>query len=202
MKKLNLVKAGVRKQTEYDADGANVTGVKKSVSAKPAATVPPRKEEDEYDREQSRLANRAAQKMSDKRHRERINLANEEIYGVDSKPSSGWERQQMKKREQSNKTHGAHRDREDAMGGADLDDDAIYGTGEIGGGRSREMGFNEAVAKERARRERREAEMAQRVEDGKRKEEEKRKEMLAMLGLSGVDAGKKITIAPRHDGNK
>ena len=40
------------------------------------------------------------------------------------------------------------------------------------------------------------------MEEGKRKEEEKRKEMLAMLGFSGVDAGKKITIAPRHDGNK
>ena len=43
------------------------------------------------------------------------------------------------------------------------------------------MGFNEAVAKERAKREKRQAEMAQKVEEGKRKEEEKRKEMLSLV---------------------
>ena len=202
--KLNLVKAGVKKQTEYDV------GAKKPVVDAPpvnghATAAPPKKDKDEYDREQSHLEKRSAQKLSDKRYRERIELANEEIYGVSSdKPSSMRERQQMKKREQANKTHGAHQDREDTMVGQDLDDDAIYGSGEIMGGggrrRSREMGFNEAVAKERAKREKRQAEMAQKVEEGKRKEEEKRKEMLSMLGLSGMDAGKKITIAPRRDG--
>jgi hypothetical protein len=192
--KLNLVKAGVRKQTEYDADGGKTSsyaqGVKTVAILPP--TVAPRQQQDDYDREQSQLAKQSAQKLSDKRHRERINLANEEIYGINSKPSSGYERQQMKKREQSNKTHGAYKDREESFTGAELDDDAIYG--------GKEMGYNEAVAKERVRRDRRQAEMASRVEEGKRKEEEKRKEMLAMLGLSGMDAGKKIRIAPRSDG--
>ena len=191
--KLNMVKAGVRKQTEYNAT-QSVT------PASAASTVPPREpKEDAYDREKSYQDKRAAQKLSDKRYREQVKIANEEIYGIDAKPTSGWERQQMKKREQANKTHGAHRDKEDAIGGVDLDDDAIYGSGEIGGGRGRDVDFKEAVSKERARRERREAEMAKKVEEGKKKEEEKRKEMLAMLGLTNVDAGKKITIAPRRD---
>lgn len=194
--KLNMVKAGVRKQTEYDAgDKAKERSVKSASSI----SVPPREPKDDYDREQSYLEKNAVQKLSDKRYRDQIKVANEEIYGVETKPTTGWERQQMKKREQANKTHGAHRDREDAMGGVDLDDDAIYGSGEIGGGRGRDVDFKEAVSKERARRERREAEMAQKVEEGKKREEEKRKEMLAMLGLTNVDAGKKITIAPRRD---
>ena len=198
--KLNLVKEGVKKQTEYDNSAKKP--VDKPVT-RHATAAPPKSDKDEYDREQSHLEKRSAQKLSDKRYRERMELANEEIYGVSGgKPSSMRERQQMKKREQANKTHGAHRDREDTMGGQDLDDDAIYGSGEITGGgrRGRELGFSEAVSKERARREKRQAEMAQKVEEGKRKEEEKRKEMLSMLGLSGVDAGKKITIAPRRDG--
>jgi hypothetical protein len=58
----------------------------------PPPSIPQRKPNtDESNHKQSRTA----QKLSDKRHRERINLGNEEIYGVDNaEPSSGYERQQ------------------------------------------------------------------------------------------------------------
>jgi hypothetical protein len=198
--KLNVVREGVRKQTEYD----------KAKSALPGTTPQTHdaknNQEDDHDKDQHRLEARAAQRQSDKKYRERIKLANEEMDPNHfAKPSSGWEHQQEKKRQRSNATHGAYQDKEDVFAGGDLDDDAIYGGGEVSGGggggrRRKDLNYEEAVSKERQRREKREAEMAAKVEDAKRKEEQKRKEMLAMLGLSGVDAGKKITIAPRQDG--
>ncbi|KAL3795358.1 hypothetical protein HJC23_009531 [Cyclotella cryptica] len=210
--KLNMVKEGVRKQTEYDK-GASVQNIRGDgvMSTLPMTTEPTHdtkdNQVDDHDKGPRRLEEKAAQRQSDKKYRERIKIANEEMdprhFG---KPSSGWERQQEKKRQRSNATHGAYQDREDVIAGGDLDDDAIYGDGEVsgsgGGGarRRRDLSYEEAVSKERQRREKREAEMAAKVEDAKRKEEEKRREMLAMLGLSGVDAGKKITIAPRQDG--
>lgn len=183
--KLDLVKRGVKKQTEYDTKGAS-----DSAPALKPAVASRNDNMDDYEKEQLRDRQRAEQRLSDKRHRERIKVANEEM-DPHGKPSTGWERSQEKKREISHAMHGAHRDREDAISG-DLDDNALYNSGD--------GGYAEAAAKMRGRREKREAEMEARVQEGKRKEEEKRKEMLAMLGLSGVDAGKKITIAPRRDG--
>lgn len=209
--KLNMVREGVRKQTEYEKGAsAPSTGGNDAKSAPPVTTLQTHDTKDnqdcDHDKDQHRLEARAAQRQSDKKYRERIKLANEELDPNQfAKPISGWERQQEKKRQRSNATHGAYHDREDVIAGGDLDDDAIYGDGEVSGGggggrRRKDLTYEEAVYKERQRREKREAEMAAKVEDAKRKEEQKRKEMLAMLGLSGVDAGKKITIAPRQDG--
>ncbi|KAL7486301.1 hypothetical protein ACHAW6_011899 [Cyclotella cf. meneghiniana] len=209
--KLNMVREGVRKQTEYEKGAsARNTGGNDAKSAPPVTTPQTHdtkdNQDDYHDKDQQRLEARAAQRQSDKKYRERIKLVNEELDPHQfAKPISGWERQQEKKRQRSNATHGAYQDREDVIAGGDLDDDAIYGDGEVSGGggggrRRKDLTYEEAVYKERQRREKREAEMAAKVEDAKRKEEQKRKEMLAMLGLSGVDAGKKITIAPRQDG--
>ena len=143
---------------------------------------------------------------TDKAHRERIKLANEEIHGVQSgKADTGWERNREKKRERSQKLHGAHRDRESE--GWELNDDDIYGTsagGGVGGGgnkRGGDVSFEEALSKERQYRERKEAETATRTAGLLEKEAERQKKMFEALGLSGMmKPGEKITIAPRNDG--
>jgi hypothetical protein len=68
-----------------------------------------------------------------------------------------------------------------------------------GAGGGGEASYEEAVAGERQRRERREADKEARTSELPTKEAEKQKRMLEMLGLSGVKLGEKITIAPRND---
>jgi hypothetical protein len=195
---LEMVRAGVKKQTEYN-DKAAATG-------KICAVIPSRsdrKADDTHHPPVQKLATDiAARRQSDKRHREQIELANEEIHGI-SRPDHGWERDREKRKERSEKLHGAARDREgDAWGGTELDDDAIYGASGIDGRRGRgggEASYEEAVARERQRRERKGADIAARASELLAKEAEKQKKMLEMLGLSGVKLGEKITIAPRQD---
>ncbi|KAL3768628.1 hypothetical protein ACHAW5_004323 [Stephanodiscus triporus] len=190
---LAMVRAGVKKQTEYN-DEAAATG-------KVCAVIPSRsdrKADDTHHPPAHELATDiAARRQSDKRHRERIELANEEIHGI-SRPDRGWERDREKRKERSEKLHGAARDREgDAWGGIEMDDDAIYGASGIDGRRGRggeEVSYEEAVARERQRRERKGGRLELLA-----KEAEKQKNMLEMLGLSGVKLGEKITIAPRKD---
>ena len=194
---LEMVRAGVKKQTEYSENGIN-TGV----------LIPSRRDVDGDNNEHPALHRSsddiAAQRQSDKRHRERIVLANVEIHGIESKPDHGWERAREKKQQMSAKLHGAARDR-DGDAGIELDDDAIYGAGGFDGGRGRgrsrggEISYEEAVANERLRRERVEADKAARTSELLAKEAEKQKKMLEMLGLTGVKPGQKITIAPRND---
>ena len=83
-----------------------------------------------------------------------------------------------------------------------MDDDAIYGASGINGRRGRGgegVSYEEAVARERQRRERKGADIVARASELLAKEAEKQKNMLEMLGLSGVKLGEKITIAPRKD---
>jgi hypothetical protein len=197
---LEMVRAGVKKQTEWATTFAGQnTGV----------VIPNRRDVDGDNGEHPTLYKSAteiaAQRQSDKRHRERIVLANEEIHGIESKPDHSWERAREKKQQMSEKLHGAARDRDGDVG-MELDDDAIYGAGGFdGGGRGRghsrggEISYEEAVANERQRRERREADKAARTSEVLAKETEKQKKMLEMLGLTGVEPGQKITIAPRDD---
>lgn len=202
--KLDMVKNGVRRQTEYDASEGQPasTVVRHARSSRP--TVAPRgpaAPPEEYNEHQSQRE-RAAQRNSDKIHRERIKLANEEMDPHGGKPDSGWARQQEKKRQRADATHGASKDKESqAWGGAELDDDAIYGSAGVGrGGKRGELSYEEALAKERSYRERKESEKAARTAELLKKEEEKQQNMLKMLGLSGLKAGQKITIAPRNEG--
>jgi hypothetical protein len=200
---LEVVRAGVKKQTEYNDKAAARVEV--------CAVIPPSRSDRDADAHPPPSSRRtatdiAAQRQSDRRHRERIELANEEIHGI-SRPDRGWERDREKRRERSEKLHGAAKDREgDTWGGTELDDDAIYGVAGVDGGGRRGQGggggkasYEEAVAKERQRRERREADRAARTSELLTKEAEKQKKLLEMLGLSGVKRGEKITIAPRKD---
>lgn len=200
---LEVVRAGVRKQTEYDAGGDGSGGggggsIRMSVPV--AQSAPPVDGNDTGTRQQPA-------KEEDKRPRERNRRGDNALLDPSfaSKPDSGWERQREKRKQRSEATHGSARDREaEAYGGAELDDDAIYGSGGVisggRGNRRKELSYEEALAKERRFKEKKEAEKAARVEELKMKEEEKQKKMLEMLGLSGIATpGKKITIAPRND---
>ena len=132
---LEVVRAGMKKQTEYD-DKAAARG-------EICAVIPPSRGDIGADAHlrphpppptRGMATDIAARRQSDRRHGERIELANEEIHGM-SRPDRGWERDREKRREISEKLHGAARDREgDAWGGTELDDDAIYGAAGVEGG--------------------------------------------------------------------
>lgn len=203
---LEFVRAGVKKQTEYDVkQGGGPTAAapgKSNVCVK----IAPRNynpTEDNSQQHRKTPAEMAAQRQSDKLHRDRIKLANEEMYGAAKGDAGTWERKIEKRREASNKVHGAARDREsEAYGGAELDDDAIYGSAGVGGRRGGRGGqsFEQAVANQRQFRERKETAKATRAAELLQKEEEKQKKMFDMLGLSGMmKPGQKIEIAPRKD---
>ncbi|KAL7465668.1 hypothetical protein ACHAXS_005985 [Conticribra weissflogii] len=198
---LEVVRAGVRKQTEYDAGGGGGGAVGHS-------RMPPVAAESKSPVDANvTVTHQQPVKEHDKRPWGRSHHAKNELLdpSLTSKPDSGWERQLEKRKQRSEATHGSARDREaEAYGGAELDDDAIYGSGGvIGGGRGNrrnELSYDEALARERRFKEKKEAEKAARVEELRMKEEEKQKKMLDMLGLSGIaTTGKKITIAPRND---
>jgi hypothetical protein len=199
---LEMVRAGVKKQTEYHSSSATTSTVG-AMSVGPAAAAAPTNnvaidQQPHFDNTHAA----ASRRHTEKAHRERIKLANEEIHGVQSgKADTGWERNREKKREQSEKLHGAHRDRESE--GLELNDDDIYGTSAGGGGNRRggDVSFEEALAKQRQYRERKEAETATRRAGLLEKEAERQKKMFEALGLSGMmKPGEKITIAPRNDG--
>ena len=101
------------------------------------------------------------------------------------------ERQLAKKREHSDRIHRASRDKQDA--GMEMTDAAMYG----GNDTNR---FQAAVAKERARKEKRTHNRASRIQELQDKEKDRQENMLKMLGLQNLKAGQKITIAPRNDG--
>ena len=116
---LSMVKAGVKKQTEYSTDKKQMAAVNLATAAKGRGVSigPARPNQDEQ--QQQVAAQRAAQRQSDIQHRNRIKLANEDLYGK-SDPGSR-ERQMEKKREMSAKVHGASRDREsEAFGELDV----------------------------------------------------------------------------------
>ena len=194
----------MKKQTEYnDKSGVTTTAVAgRSVSSKlpSRAQVAPR-EDDDNTRGRKTPQEIAAQRHSDKQHREHIKLSNEEMYDVGKADPGSFERKREKKREQSSKLHGAARDREsEAWGGAELDDDAIYGSAGVGrrGGRG-EASYQEAVAREKQYRERKESEKAARQSELLKKEEDRQKKMFEALGLTGIKPGEKIKIAPRQE---
>ena len=93
-------------------------------------------------------------------------------------------KQLEKKHEQSAKIHGAHKDKESA--GVELSDTALYG--------------GESLEATRARlqksKEKRMAKQNNRIQELQAKEEERKNNMLKMLGLENLQ-GKKLEIAPR-----
>jgi hypothetical protein len=101
------------------------------------------------------------------------------------------EHQLAKKREQSNRIHGASREKNDT--GMELSDSALYGNDNT-------SQFQGALARERARKDRRTQVRADRIQELQDKERDRQENMLKTLGLKNLKAsGKKITIAPRND---
>lgn len=201
---LSIVSAGVKKQTDYNqkdkAGTMNDTATKIMTYPKTYPITRKKIGPDRGDMQPVKTRQEIAiQRQADKQHRDRVKVANEEMYGV-GKADPGWDRQREKRREQSEKIHGASKDRDgETWGGAELDDDAIYGTGAGRAGRG-EPSYEEAVAKRNRYRARKEAEKAAQASKLLEKEEERQKKMLEMLGLSGIaKTGQKITIAPRND---
>ena len=186
---LKIVRDGVQKQTEYDSN-APMTKPRASAPVAAAASVGAKSTE-QIDKQRNKFSrDRDERRRSDKQYRERVKLGNEEMYET-GKADYGRERMIEKRREQANKIHGAAKDRE-SEAGAELDDSAIYG-GEGGG----DISYGAALAKEKKYRERKEAAKQERTSELLRKEDDKQKKMLQMLGLSGLKPGEKIKIAPR-----
>ena len=189
LQSLKIVRDGVKKQTEYDADDKG--GVMQRTQTATAVAAAPGPKSVHQSDEHNKKVSYDERRRADKRHRERIKVANEEMFET-GKADYGRERMIEKRREQANKIHGASRDRE-SEAGAELDDKAIYG-GEGGG----DISYEAALAREKKFRERKEAAKHERNSELLKKEEDKQKKMLEMLGISGLKPGEKIKIAPRQ----
>lgn len=140
--------------------------------------------------EQQQQQHRTEEHRRNRRLRETVRTAQEEMMGG---PKDFRAKQMEKKREEADRIHGAARDREEGRGGVELTDDAIYGDGD-------HRSFQNALARERQFKARKEESRNARVEELKNKEQERQSNMLKMLGLEGVKPGQKIQIAPRKDG--
>ena len=199
---LKMVRDGVKKQTEYDAEN-NISTDNKGVGSmvqqttvgpmQPVSAAATKKGDEEHNHKLSA----GERRLSDKRHRERIKVGNEEMYGVGKADRGSWERKIEKRREQSNRQHGAARDRESEAGAVELDDNAIYGGGGGGGGAG-DISYEAALAREKKYREKRDAAKNERTTELLKKEEDKQKKMLEMLGIAGLKPGEKIKIQPRQ----
>ena len=202
-KGLQMLQDGVRKLTEYrEADNNNNEGSNNS-NKHPAPTVAPRvgpsvpernqqadqAEADNRRRRQWTDEERTEHRRANKRLKEDIRVTEEEFAG--GKADYGRERQLEKKRETAAKIHGAAKDREDP--GVTMNDDALYGDGGHG------ASFQVALAREKQRKAKREGSKQARIQELQQKEHTKQQEMLKKLGLTGIQAGKKIQIAPRND---
>ena len=202
---LDIVRAGVKKQTDYDGNEADAARARMMQPSGPAFGItraaPPTAARGPAmpgpeERGPPAPGEVAARRRADRQLRDRVRVGNAEIHGEERAAAGTFERKLQNKREGSSRIHGAARDREDqAYGGAELNDDALYGSG---GGRG-DASYDAALARERQHRGRREARKAERTDELLRKEEARQKAMFDMLGLSGVKPGEKIKIAPRND---
>jgi hypothetical protein len=181
---LQYLQEGVRKQTEFDGDGASTVGPTASVPVAPQPATagvtkpsvqPRRTAEDRYE-----------DRVSNRRIRDHVQAVNEEFGGGGK--THGRERQMEKRKEIGARTHGAARDRE---GATELTDDAIFGS-EAGG-------FQTALAREKQRKADRDEKKNTRFAELQQKEDDKKEAMLKLLGLDAMKPGQKITIAPRND---
>jgi hypothetical protein len=192
-KGLVILQQGVRTQTEYkkaaptEEDAAKIKMTTKAgPSAKPASQAPP-PEADRSFHQRKTPQEHLEERRSNKRLRDHVRNAQEELTGG---PKDFRERQLEKKKDQATKLHGAAKDKED--GTMELSDAALYG-GED------KQSFQSALAREKQRKAQREDRRTSRIDELKEKERERQENMLKTLGLDGLKAGQKITIAPRKD---
>jgi len=185
---LETLQAGIRKQTEYK-DNNNTSSTTNSavgINRPRQPMVQSRPSNDNRD-ERHRMTpeERREQRREDRKLKEWVQVANEELTGIGKHDYR--DRQLEKKRQQSDRMHGASRDKRE---GEVLNDDAIYGDRD-------QASFRSALDREKRRTEKKQEHRQNRIEELKTKEEERKKNMLKMLGLEGVK--EKIKIAPRKD---
>ena len=183
---LQYLQEGVRKQTEYEGGKEGPVAARReapSSSETNVARLPT------SERKRLTPEERLTERTANRRLREHVRTTEEELLGG---RKDGRERQIEKRKEKAAAIHGAARDQEDArMGGIELNDDAIYGSGD--------GDFKNALARERQRNAQRQQKKQDRVAELKKKEQEKQEAMIKALGLTGVIPGQKIKIAPRND---
>lgn len=191
-KGLDDLQKGVRKQTEYSSTntntninsnsntnnsidiGSGINAKNQKVKAVPSVQRRPTAEE----RLEDRRANR--------RLKETVRLTHEELTGG-SKDIR--ERQLEKKRDNAARIHGAHREKEEGGGGLEISDGVLYGDGKE----------QNSFTRERRNKERREEHRKNRIEELQSKEEDRKNNMLKMLGLDNLQGQGKLKIAPRKD---
>jgi hypothetical protein len=117
-------------------------------------------------------------------------LTAEEEFAVGERNYYGIQQKQEKSRVQH---FSNNRDQEAAL--VELEDKDIYGDGD-------EASFKAALAREKLRKAKQEGDKAARISDLQAKEKLKQAEMLKTLGLSNIQPGQEITIAPRIDSKK
>lgn len=182
-KGLDDLQKGIRRQTEYSQkkEPAASQDVRTTPSLSSNQVICAPVESLQRNRFPRTAEERTQQKRDTKKWRDRVKLTHEELTGG---PKDFRERQLEKKREQSAKIHGAHKDKESA--GVELSDAALYG--------------GESLEATRARlqksKEKRMAKQNNRIQELQAKEEERKNNMLKMLGLENLQ-GKKLEIAPR-----
>ena len=101
----------------------------------------------------------------------------------------GRERQLEKKQEKATHIHASACDKDTHMSGVELDDSTLYG--------DNDSGFQQALAREKQRKAQRINQKSAHVQELQKKEQDKQKAMLELLGLSNIQQGQKITIQPR-----
>jgi len=190
-KNLNLIEEGVRKQTDYQKSEVGSIHTGKGDFERGEKMLSEEKI-DKTNKSNVRLGNgpeaRRAEKIANRRLREHVKVAEEELSGG---RKEGHERLLEKRKEQATAIHGAARDREESTVGVELKDSDIYG----GDGND----FAAALQRERQRKQHREQKKDNRIQELKQKERDRQEAMLRSLGLSGIKPGQKITIRPRDD---
>jgi len=130
-------------------------------------------------------------RRANKRLRTHVKTVEEELTG--GKPEVGTYAHTIQKRKElSNKLHASAKHKEDAMTGVELNDEDIYGS-------TGNNDFQQALASEKRRNERRTEGRVKRLKELEKKEEGKKDAMMKMLGLGNLKPGQKITIQPRND---
>lgn len=185
-KGLQVLQQGIREQTEYSAGSQDKVAAAASADAT-SASVKQRHQEEETARFRRKSSEeRLNERRAHKRLKDHVRNSQEEIIGG---PKDLRERQIEKRKEQSERMHGAHRDKEAA--GVELSDSAIFGE---------DTSLQAALGRQRRNKEHRSGRQKERIEELQNKERERQEKMMKMLGLQGLKPGQKITIAPRKDG--
>lgn len=135
---------------------------------------------------------RNEKRADDRRWKDRVRLTQDELTGGHK---DGKERQLEKKREHAGRIHGAHRDHEVEAAGMELSDAALFGNDGDGGGGSGSRGS--VLGRHRQKKERKDERQRTRIQELQQKEDERKNNMLKMLGLENLQGKKKLVIAPR-----